>query len=209
MAKRVNHPLFLHKLSQLRDTKTTPKEFRDLVSELTTILGVQATSDLDLSMTKQKSPITEFSGYQIKDRIGVFPILRAGSGMLSSFLNLLPMARVHHLGLYREKSTLLPVEYYNKLPQVCQIDVGIVIDPMVATAGTAIAAINMLKDWGLKKIKFVCILASKEGIDLILKQHPDVQVYVGHIDEELTAEGYLTPGCGDAGDRIFNTAYDH
>ena len=133
--------------------------------------------------------------------------MRAGLGMVSAVQDLVPKSRVHHLGLYREKQTLLPVEYYNKLPALCDTDLGIILDPMVATAGTAISTVTILKEWGLKRIKFICILASREGLQTLIKEHPDVQIYAAVIDDELNDAGYVLPGLGDAGDRIFMT--DH
>lgn len=166
MVKVVNHPLLLHKLSLLRDKRTKCKQFRELVVEITLLLGLRATQSLDLTETKMiESPLGPFQGVKLKDTIGIFPILRAGTGMVDAMLSILPTARVHHLGLYREKQTLLPVEYYNKLPANCNVDIGFVVDPMIATAGTAIAAVNILKDCilfscfisrGLEKDLFCC-----------------------------------------------------
>lgn len=206
--KVVTHPLVLHKLSLLRDRRVRSKQFRELVNELTLLLGIAATEHCDLEATKTlESPIGSFQGVQLKDQVGIFPILRAGQGMVDSFLQLLPKAHVHHLGLYREKSTLLPVEYYNKLPADCKVTLGFVVDPMVATAGTAVAAVNMLKDWGLKRIAFVCILGSRDGIEALAAQHRDIDIYVACVDELLDDHGYIVPGLGDAGDRLFKTLY--
>ncbi|KAI8845338.1 uracil phosphoribosyltransferase-domain-containing protein [Chytriomyces cf. hyalinus JEL632] len=200
------HPLIAHKISLLRDKRVKPKQFRELVNELGVLIGYQATANLDLIETKQvESPVAPFTGVRLKDEIAIFPIMRAGLGLVDSLLTLIPTARVHHLGLYREHSTLLPVEYYNKLPQECTVDVGFVVDPMIATGGTAVAAINMLKEWGLKKIKFIGLIGSTVGIKVLRDAHPDVEIHVGVIDENLTDEGYIIPGCGDAGDRIFKT----
>ncbi|KAI9358595.1 uracil phosphoribosyltransferase-domain-containing protein [Zopfochytrium polystomum] len=203
------HPLIAHKISLLRDARVKPKQFRELVNELGIILGVEATADLDLIETKElTSPMGQFQGVKLKDKVAIFPIMRAGLGLVDAFLSLLPAARVHHLGLYREKATLLPVEYYNKLPRQCTVDVGFVLDPMIATGGTAIAAINMLKDWGLKRIKLVCIIASKPGLEAVQTAHPDVEIVVGTVDEVLDTQGYIVPGVGDSGDRIFKTFHD-
>ncbi|KAJ3316642.1 hypothetical protein HDU76_001645 [Blyttiomyces sp. JEL0837] len=200
------HPLVAHKISLLRDARVKPKQFRELVNELGLLLGVQATADLDLIETKTlESPVGTFQGVKLKDKIALFPIMRAGLGLVDAFLSLLPAARVHHLGLYREKSTLLPVEYYNKLPAQCTVDVGIVLDPMIATGGTAVAAVNMLKDWGLQKIKFVALVGSSHGVETLRAAHPDVDIVVGAIDETLNEFGYIIPGCGDAGDRLFKS----
>eukprot|EP00842_Homolaphlyctis_polyrhiza_P006464 jgi/Hompol1/6819/HPOL_001134-RA len=206
----ISHPLVSHKMSLLRDYRVRPKQFRELVNELTLLLGTMATADLELAATARpmQSPVGEYTGLQIKDSIGVFPILRAGQGMVDGFLSLIPSAHVHHLGLYREKATLLPVEYYNKLPAACQISIGFIVDPMIATAGTAIAAVNILKDWGLRRIKLVSILASMPGLNALTAAHPDIEVYVAAVDTELNEHGYIIPGLGDAGDRLFKTFYD-
>ncbi|KAJ3216113.1 hypothetical protein HDU67_009914 [Dinochytrium kinnereticum] len=220
-----SHPLLAHKISLLRDQRVKPKQFRELVTEIGMLLGVFATSDFDLIETKElQTPVATFQGLKMKDKVGLFPIMRAGLGLVDSFLSLIPAARVHHLGLYREKvllfilpgrytelskkSTLLPVEYYNKLPAQCTLDIGIILDPMIATGGTAIAAVNMLKDWGLKKIKFVAIIGSELGVRTLQEAHPDVEIIVGAIDEVLNDRGYILPGCGDAGDRMFKTFHD-
>ncbi|KAJ3321072.1 hypothetical protein HDV06_004630 [Boothiomyces sp. JEL0866] len=194
----INHPIFLEKLSSVRDEKLKSKEFRTLVSELTLILGITATERLDVVTTKQlHTPIGPYTGIKLKDEIGIFPIMRAGQGMIDSFLTLLPGAA----------TTLLPVEYYNKLPSECKLDVGFIVDPMIATAGTAVAAVNILKDWGLKRIVFCSLLVSKSGVEALQQAHPDIDIVVGHIDEELTDKGYIYPGLGDAGDRLFNTSH--
>ncbi|KAI3646413.1 hypothetical protein MP228_009341 [Amoeboaphelidium protococcarum] len=206
----VSHPLVAHKMSLLRDKRTKPRQFRDLVKEISQILAINATDDLDLMTTKQiMTPLdVQFDGVKVKDKIGIFPILRAGLGMVEAVTDLLPAARVHHLGLYREKSTLFPVEYYNKLPSECSVDLGIVLDPIIATSGTAISAVNILKDWGLKRIKLICLLASKEGLQALRDAHPDIIIYVAAIDEVLNDHGYVVPGMGDAGDRLFKTFHD-
>ena len=171
------------------------------------MLAIHATQDLPLVTVNIKTPMCSAQGSQVSSRIGVFPILRAGLGLMEPFLDLLPQATVHHLGLYRESTTKLPVEYYTKLPRSCDLDIGYVVDPMVATAGTAIAAVAILKDWGLKQIVFVCILASQEGLEALKDAHPDITIVCGCVDTEpLSPEGYLIPGLGDAGDRLFNTA---
>ncbi|KAI9336690.1 uracil phosphoribosyltransferase-domain-containing protein [Obelidium mucronatum] len=197
------HPLIAHKISLLRDARVKPKQFRELVNELGLLIGYHATANLDLIQTKElDSPVASFTGVKIKDKVAIFPIMRAGLGLVDSFLQLIPSARVHHLGLYREHSTLLPVEYYNKLPAQCTVDLGIVVDPMIATGGTAVAAINMLKEWGLKKIKFVALIGSTYGVKVLSDAHPDVEITVGVIDDKMTESGYIIPGCGDAGDRF-------
>eukprot|EP00158_Paraphelidium_tribonemae_P000873 Partr_v1_DN23581_c0_g1_i1_m14447 putative uridine kinase len=200
------HPLVAHKISMLRNRDISHKQFRELMAELAVLLAVKATGDLPLvEGLKLQSPMCEYQGVELADRIGLFPVLRAGLGMVDAVLDVIPSARVYHIGLYREKSTLLPVEYYNKLPQECRVDVGIILDPMIATAGTAISTVNILKDWGLKRIKFICALASRDGLMALLAEHPDVQVYVAAIDDNLNDHGYVLPGLGDAGDRLFKT----
>ncbi|KAJ1550951.1 hypothetical protein HK096_004031, partial [Nowakowskiella sp. JEL0078] len=201
----VDHPLVAHKLSLLRDVRVKPKQFRELVNELCLLIGFEATRGLDLIETKiLDSPVNSYQGVTIKDKIGIFPILRAGLGLVDAFLTLVPSARVHHLGIYRDKSTLLPVEYYNKLPAVCTLDTGILLDPMIATAGTALAAVGILKDWGLKleNIKLIAIMASLDGVLAVAKEFPEVQIYVACVDQNLTDKGYIDPGLGDAGDRL-------
>ncbi|KAJ3032446.1 hypothetical protein HDV00_007521 [Rhizophlyctis rosea] len=205
----VNHPLALHKVSILRDKRVKSPQFRDVLTELSLLLAIRSTQSVQVVASKTlESPIATYQGCKLKDRIGLFPILRAGQGMVDGFLQMLPTARVLHLGLYREKSTLLPVEYFNKLPSECTTDLGFVLDPMVATAGTAIAAVNILKDWGLKRIKFIAIVASREGIETLANAHPDIDIYVVAVDNELTKAGYIVPGLGDAGDRLYKTQHD-
>lgn len=204
----VHSSLIVHKISLLRDSKTKPKVVRELIREISTIMMVDASRQLDLLDTKElSSPLAPYRGCKLKSRIGLFPILRAGLGMVDACLSMIPTARIYHLGLYRDKSTLVPVEYYNKLPSKCDVEVGYVLDPMVATAGTAIATINILKDWGLTNIVLLCIMSSREGLIALKKVHPDVQIYVAAVDSQLTDSGYIIPGMGDSGDRQFKT--DH
>ncbi|KAJ3050904.1 hypothetical protein HK097_008115 [Rhizophlyctis rosea] len=205
----VSHPLALHKLSILRDKRVKSRQFREVLDEMALLLAMRSTQGLEVTTTQTlESPISTYQGVKLKDRIAVFPILRAGQGLVDGFLQMLPTARVLHLGLYREKSTLLPVEYFNKLPSECTIDLGYVLDPMIATAGTAIAAVNILKDWGLKRIKFIAIVASREGIESLAKAHPDIDIYVVAVDNELSKVGYIVPGLGDAGDRLYKTHHE-
>jgi uracil phosphoribosyltransferase len=202
----VSHPLFLHKLSIIRDEQVKPIQFRQIVSELTLLLATQATSKLSLRVDKTiKTKRGEFQQLTLADKIAVFPIIRAGNGMTPSFLNLLPTAAVYHLGIFREKKSNLPVEYYNKLPHSCKYDIGFILDPMMATAGTAIAAVQILKDWGLKRIVFCSILGSVSGVEALREEHPDIEIVIGFVDQELSDDGYIFPGLGDAGDRLFNT----
>ncbi|RKO88405.1 uracil phosphoribosyltransferase-domain-containing protein [Blyttiomyces helicus] len=197
----LNHPLVLHKLSLLRDKRIKSAQFRSLLNELSLLLAMRASQSL------LESPIAPYQGVKLRDEIALFPIMRAGDGLVDGMLTMVPSARVHHLGLYREKSTLLPVEYYNKLPAECTVDVGFVLDPMVATSGTAVAAVNILKDWGLKRIKFCAVIASRAGIEALTAAHPDIDIYVCAIDDVLDERGYIIPGLGDAGDRLFKTAH--
>jgi uracil phosphoribosyltransferase len=199
------HPLTLHKLTLLRDRRTDPRLFRALVRELTHILFYEATHDLQLTPVSVQTPLAECAGHQIAERIGLMPILRAGLGMTDSLLELMPSVRVWHLGLYRDHETLQPVTYYNKLPTAPAIDVSFVLDPMLATGGSAIAAINILKKWGARRIKFLGLIAAPEGVRALTQAHADVPLYLAAIDSHLNEHSYIVPGLGDAGDRQFGT----
>ena len=199
-----NHPLVQHKLSLLRDRNISQKEFRELCYEIGILLGTEATRDLLLVPSVPLEHPIRIETVKIAEKIALVPILRAGLGLVDALLHLLPIADVLHLGLYRDKNTLKPVEYYNKLPDTCQVDQCIILDPMLATAGTAIAAVSILKDWGVKNIKLVSLVASRSGIQALEKAHPDVSVFVAAVDSELSQSGYIVPGLGDAGDRLFN-----
>ncbi|CAO1614306.1 unnamed protein product [Sympodiomycopsis kandeliae] len=205
----VSHPLLAHHLSLLRLESTHAKEFRSLLDSIASILIIDATRDYETGKVAGKAPLREFEGEEISDRIGIVPILRAGLGMVSSTLNLLPISTsVLHIGLFREKISLQPVEYYSKLPSVPNVSQILILDPLIATGGTAIACINMIIDWGIpiEKIKFVAVLASRPGVQQVLAAHPTLQLWVGQIDEELSSpEGYILPGLGDMGDRLFET----
>jgi uracil phosphoribosyltransferase len=205
----VTHPLVRHKISELRNASTDQRDFRRLVSEITLLLAVPATADLaTVQGASLKTPLnTDYVPDVISTTTALFPILRSGTSMLDTFLDLLPTTAVYHLGLYREKHSFLPVEYYNKLPSVCNVEQGIILDPMIATAGTATAAINILKEWGVRKIKLVAIIASKQGLQALQESHPDVEILVGAIDVELSHQRYILPGLGDVGDRLFNTGH--
>ena len=202
----VEHPLLQHKISLLRNKQTGTKEFRDLVGEIATLLCYEATRDLPLEEVEIETPITMAKTKVLAGRkLALVPILRAGMGMLDGMLTLLPAAKVGFIGLYRDETTLQPVEYFCKLPQdIAERDV-LVLDPMLATGGSATAAITMLKEKGAKKIHFMCIIASPEGIEKMHEVHPDVDVFVGALDDHLNEHGYIVPGLGDAGDRIFGT----
>lgn len=199
------HPLVEHKVTRLRDAETEPKRFRELVDEITTLLMYEATADLPLREVEVRTPLAAARGKEVEYRIGFVPILRAGLGMVAAAMGLLPLAQVWHLGIYREHETRQPVEYYNKLPQDLDIDVAIVLDPMLATGGSAVAAVDVLKLRSLKKVKFVGLIAAPEGIAALSGAHPDVQIYIAGVDSHLDENAYIVPGLGDAGDRQFGT----
>ena len=199
------HPLVRTKLAVLRDQETKPKIFRELVGEITQFLMYEATADLPISPITVQTPMAEYEGQTLAVRIGLIPILRAGLGMVDPILDMIPMAQIWHLGLYRDHQTLHPVSYYNKLPASPSVDVCLVLDPMLATGGSAVAAVSVLKRWGVPRIKFVGLIAAPEGVALMQKEHPDVPVHLAAIDERLNDIGYIIPGLGDAGDRQFGT----
>ena len=202
----LNHPLVLHKLSILRDKNTSTKEFREIISELSTLLCYEALKDAKLEDVKVETPMCVMDGKRLNDDDYAFvPILRAGTGMLDGLINIMPNARIGHIGLYRNEETLKPVEYYYKMPKDIEKREVIVLDPMLATGGSGIDCISRLKKDGVKKIKFLCIIAAPEGIKNINEVHPDVDIYCASIDDHLNENGYIVPGLGDAGDRIFGT----
>jgi uracil phosphoribosyltransferase len=201
----VAHPLIRHHLTRLRDKQTTPEEFRLLIGRLATLLAYEATKDLELGDQTIETPITQMTGQRLAGRIGLVPILRAGLGMVDQVLNLIPSAEVWHLGVYRDEKTAKPIEYYSRFPQSRPVDVGLVLDPMLATGGSAVAALSTLRDWQVPQIKLLSVIASREGIDHVAAQFPETQIYVCAIDPELNAHKFIVPGLGDAGDRIFNT----
>ncbi len=195
-----------HKISILRSEKTSTKEFRELISEIATILCLEALKDAPLKEIVVKTPITETKGYVIDENNYAFvPILRAGLGMVDGVLTLMPNAKIGHIGLYRNEETLEPVEYYCKLPKHIEDKTVIVLDPMLATGGSGSAAISMLKKRGVKHIKFLCVIAAPSGIQKIQEDHEDVEIFVAKLDSHLNESGYIVPGLGDAGDRIFGT----
>lgn len=201
-----DHPLIQHKTTILRQTTTTNKAFRELIEEITMLMCYEALRDLPLEDVKIKTPITETTQKMIKGKkLAVVPILRAGLGMVGGMLQLVPSAKVGHIGMYRDEETLEPHEYYCKLPDDIENRLVVVVDPMLATGGSAIDAISQIKSYGAKNIKFLCIIAAPEGIDALTKAHPDVDVYCANVDEKLNEKGYIVPGLGDAGDRIFGT----
>ena len=202
----MDHPLIQHKLSFLRDEKTTSMEFRSLVSEIAMLMCYEATRDLPLEEAETKTPVDVAKTKVIAGKkLAFVPILRAGLGMVDGVLALVPSARVGHIGLYRDPETLMPVEYYCKLPADIEEREVIVLDPMLATGGSAIDAIAQIKKRNPKDIKFMCIIAAPEGLEALKKAHPDVEIYVGALDDHLNDHGYIVPGLGDAGDRIFGT----
>lgn len=205
MLHEVDHPLIRHHLSRLRDRRTPPAEFRQLVQRLAVLLAYEATKNLELAPSEIETPLARVRGQQLAQRIGLVPILRAGLGMVDPILNLIPSAEVWHLGLYRDEETALPVEYYSKLPPTEPVDVALVVDPMLATGGSVTVALAALARWGVKRLAVLSILAAKPGIQTVHEQFPDADVFVCGVDPELNSRKFIVPGLGDAGDRIFNT----
>jgi uracil phosphoribosyltransferase len=199
------HPLVAHKLSRLRDKNTEPKKFRELVREIAALLAYEATADLATSPRELETPLAKMTGAELQEKIGLVPILRAGLGMVEGVWGLMPSAEVWHIGLYRDEHTLKPVEYYNKLPIEPTVSVCLILDPMLATGGSATATADVLKRWGVKKIKFVGLIGAPEGIKLMQEKHPDIPIYLAAIDDHLNERAYIVPGLGDAGDRQFGT----
>jgi uracil phosphoribosyltransferase len=199
------HPAVLHKLAILRDERTEPKKFREVVRELSWLLGYEALADVGVRPLDIRTPMEAMTAHELDARIGLVPILRAGLGMVDAMLELMPTAQVWHLGLFRDERTLRPVEYYNKLPNSATVDLCLILDPMLATGGSATAAIEVLKKWGAVRIKLVNLIAAPEGIAAVTSAHPDVQIHCAAIDRELNDRGYIQPGLGDAGDRQFGT----
>ncbi|HUF38360.1 MAG TPA: uracil phosphoribosyltransferase [Anaerolineales bacterium] len=199
------HPLVAHKLTKLRSVETKPKKFRELIREISTLLTYEATADLAMRAKEVETPMGSAAGHELDVRVGLVPILRAGLGMVEGVWGLIPNAEVWHIGLYRDEESLRPVEYYNKLPVAPTVDVCIVLDPMLATGGSATATVDILKRWGAGRIKYLGILAAPEGIAALQEAHPDVDIYVGTVDSHLNDIGFIVPGLGDAGDRQFGT----
>jgi uracil phosphoribosyltransferase len=199
------HPLVAHKLSRMRDKRTDPKKFRELVREIAALLAYEATADLAVVPWQIETPLATLTGSELKEKIGLVPILRAGLGMVEGVWELMPTAEVWHIGLYRDEKTLKPVQYYNKLPIEPTVSVCLILDPMLATGGSAVATTDIVKQWGVKKIKFVGLIGAPEGIALMQNAHPDVPIHLAAIDDHLNERGYIVPGLGDAGDRQFGT----
>ncbi len=201
-----DHPLIQHKLTFIRDKRTGTKEFRELVDEVATLMAFEITRDMPLDEVEVETPVTTAKAKVLSGKkIGIVPILRAGIGMVDGILKLMPAAKVGHIGLYRDPETLQPIEYYVKLPADVEERDFILVDPMLATGGSALVAINALKKRGAKNIKFMCLIAAPEGVEILKEAHPDVDIYIAALDEKLDDHGYIVPGLGDAGDRLFGT----
>lgn len=201
----MDHPLIQHKVTLMRKKETGSKDFRNLLEEITMLMGYEITRDLPLEDVEIETPVAKMIGKQISGKkLGIVPVLRAGLGMVQGMLNLIPTAKVGHIGLYRDPQTLEPVEYYCKLPDVEDRDF-IIVDPMLATGGSASAAITLLKEKGIENIKLMCLVAAPQGVQKVNADHPDVRIYVAALDDKLNDQGYIVPGLGNAGDRIFGT----
>lgn len=200
------HPLVKHKLTLLRDVGTDHRQFRELVRELTLLLTYEATQDMETTAKSVQTPMGTANGVEVSETIGLVPVMRAGMGMVDGIMELLPSVQVWHIGLFRDEETLRPVEYYNKLPDEPTVQICLVLDPMLATGGSAIATIDILKKWGAVRIKYIGLLAAPEGVEALSKAHPDVPIHLAQLDEELNEIGYIVPGLGDAGDRMYGTA---
>jgi len=199
------HPLVKHKLTHLRDERTDSKTFRELIREITLLLTYEATKDLEIAPTTVETPLGTAQGSKLKEPIGLIPVLRAGLGMVEGIWEMIPAAEVWHIGLFRDERTLRPVAYYNRLPVHPTVAVCLILDPMLATGGSAVKTVEILKAWGAHRIKFMALIASPEGLATLTSQHPDVEIYVAAVDERLNEHGYIVPGLGDAGDRQFGT----
>jgi uracil phosphoribosyltransferase len=199
------HPLVQEKVTRLRDETTPPKIFRELVAEIATLLLYEATADLPTEPREVRTPLALSKGARLKDKVGLIPVLRAGIGMVEAALALMPEAQVWHIGLFRDERTLRPISYYNKLPSSATVQVCLVLDPMLATGGSATETVDILKKWGAKRIKYVGLIAAPEGVRALSSAHPDVPIHVAALDERLNDKGYIVPGLGDAGDRQFGT----
>jgi uracil phosphoribosyltransferase len=205
MVYESKHPLVKHKLSLMRDKQTKPKKFRELIREVAMLLCYEATADLDVMAINVETPLETAVGHELREKVGLVPVLRAGLGMVEGIWEMMPGAEVWHIGLYRDEKTLKPVSYYNKLPTMPTVQVCLVLDPMLATGGSAVATVDILKKWGAQRIKFVGILAAPAGIERLQTAHPDVPIHIAKIDQRLNDFGFILPGLGDAGDRQFGT----
>jgi uracil phosphoribosyltransferase len=200
-----NHPLIQHKLSILRDRGTEPKKFRELIRELSILLAYEATADLGLRPRLVETPLAQAPCQELTETIGLVPVLRAGLGMVEGIWEMMPGAEVWHIGLFRDERTLRPVQYYNKLPVAPTVQVCLILDPMLATGGTAVATADMLKKWGAQRVKYIGLIGAPEGVQRLHEAHPDVPIHLAALDERLNDIGYIVPGLGDAGDRQFGT----
>lgn len=200
-----NHPLIQHKLSILRNKRTEPKKFRELIREISILLAYEATADLGLSSVDVDTPMATAHCQEVTETIGLVPVLRAGLGMVEGIWEMMPGAEVWHIGLFRDERTLRPVQYYNKLPIAPTVQVCLILDPMLATGGSAAATVDILKKWGAVRVKYVGIIGAPEGVDRLHTAHPDVPIYLAALDDRLNEIGYIMPGLGDAGDRQFGT----
>jgi uracil phosphoribosyltransferase len=200
------HPLVSHKLAKLRSADTEPKKFRELLREIAALLAYEATLDLQTQSIDLVTPMAPTRGAELVEKVGLVPILRAGLGMVEGIWELMPTAEVWHIGLYRDEKTLKPVEYYNRLPIEPTVSLCLILDPMLATGGSAVATVDILKRWGVRRIKYVGLIGAPEGIERMQTHHPDVPIHLAAIDERLNDVGYILPGLGDAGDRQFGTA---
>ena len=202
----MDHPLIEHKISYIRSKDIGTKEFREVIGEIAQLMCYEATRDLKMKEVEIETPVARTTGRVLDGKkLAIVPILRAGIGMVDGMLSLIPAAKVGHIGLYRDPETLEPVEYYCKLPSDCEERQVFVVDPMLATGGSSVAAVSMLKEKGVKNIRFLCIIAAPEGVERMREEHPDVDLYIGALGERLNDHGYIVPGLGDAGDRIFGT----
>jgi uracil phosphoribosyltransferase len=199
------HPLVRHKLTRLRDMTTDSKVFRELVREISILLAYEATADLATEPASSQTPLGTAAGARLREEIGLVPILRAGLGMVEGIWEMMPSAEVWHIGLFRDERTLRPVEYYNRLPVSPTVQVCLILDPMLATGGSAVATVDILKQWGARRIKYVGLIAAPEGVHALGSAHPDVDIHLAAIDSHLNESGYIVPGLGDAGDRQFGT----
>ncbi len=199
------HPLVQHKMTLLRDQRTDPKKFRELLREIAVLIAYEATTDLVTEEVTVMTPLGQSEGRRLQERVGLIPILRAGLGMVEGIWNMMPNAEVWHIGLLRDERTLEPVEYYSRLPVSPTVALCLVLDPMLATGGSAVAAVDILKQWGARRIKFVGVIAAAEGVRRLTTAHPDVPLYLAAVDERLNEMGLIVPGLGDAGDRLFGT----
>lgn len=200
------HPLVAHKLTKIRDAGTEPKKFRELIREISALLTYEATEDLEVAAVRVATPLVETDGTTLAETVGLVPILRAGLGMVEGVWELMPSAEVWHIGLYRDEETFRPVEYYNKLPVEPTVALCLVLDPMLATGGSAVETVDILKRWGVARIKFVGLIGAPEGISNMEQEHPDVSIYLAAVDDHLNDRAFIVPGLGDAGDRQFGTA---